>query len=144
MSKLGNPRRRRSARFRKFVLEVLRILEGLDGTAYSVSIDKRTITHEMRLSTTMPLQLQVLVDHFIEECQAESGTGMIVSDWSTKGLDSHANKCISSYVASRRLDHHPGVYYTDSASSHGNSSGRSDCRDSATGSRRRRRYAEAR
>ena len=118
MSKMGDPRRRKSAKFRDFVLEVLSILDRLDGTVYSVSIDKRAITHDMKLSTTMPLQLQVLIDHFTEECRTESSTGMIVSDWSTRGLDSHANRCVSSYVASRRLNHHPGVYYTDSASSH--------------------------
>lgn len=113
------PRRwRRSTRYRNFVDEVLRILGTLDCTVYSVSIEKRNMAHQMKLSTTMPLQLQVLIRHFTRECEAEGATGMIVSDWSNQGLDSHANKCVASFVVSRHLSHHPGVYYTDSAVSH--------------------------
>lgn len=117
-SKLNRRRGRQSVRYRRFVDEVLRILGALDCTVYSVSIDKRNMVHEMELSATMPLQLQVLIGHFTYECEGEGSTGMIVSDWSEQGLDSHANKCVVSFVVSRRLNHHPGVYYTDSAASH--------------------------
>ena len=117
-SKMNGRRRRRTIRFQRFVDEVLRILGSLDCTVYSVSMDKRNMAHVMELSATMPLQLQVLIGHFTYECEAEGGTGMIVSDWSEQGLDSHANKCVASFVITRRLNHHPGVYYTDSAASH--------------------------
>ena len=117
-SKMMRRRRLRSTRYRNFVDEVLRILGTLDCTVYSVSIEKRNMAHQMKLSTTMPLQLQVLIRHFARECEAEGGTGMIVSDWSNQGLDSHANNCVASFVVSRHLNHHPGVYYTDSAASH--------------------------
>ncbi len=116
-TKLNSPRHRKQQRYRQFLEEILRILGSLDCTVYSVSIDKRNMVHQMGHSVTMPLQLQVLIGHFTQECESEGGLGMIVSDWSEQGLDSHANRCVASFVVTRRLNHHPGIYYTDSATS---------------------------
>ncbi len=72
----------------------------------------------MTLNTTLPLQFQALVEHFAAECTAMRETGLIVSDWSTHRLDSHASRCVASFVISRRLPLHPSVYYASSLSSH--------------------------
>lgn len=64
----------------------------------------------------MPLQLQALVEHFDAECKAMDRIGMIVADWSAHHHDQHASRCVASFVGSRALQVHPGVYY---ASSHG-------------------------
>lgn len=72
------------------------------------------MNHQMGLSQTMPLQLQVLVEHFEVECRFHDETGMIVADWSSHHADQHASNCVASFVASRKLNIHPSVYYASS------------------------------
>ncbi len=107
-----NPWKRRKNR--DFAAELVRIVAGLDGTFYSVSIEKARMNHPMNLAQTMPLQLQALVEHFAVECQHRTETGMIVADWSSHHADNHASACVASFVASRRLQIHPSVYYGSS------------------------------
>ena len=103
---------------RRFLAEVMRILVDLDCTVYSVSIDKRRLMHSMGLRTTVPLQIQALVEHFSAECATRHEAGLIVSDWSNHGLDAHASRSVGSFVVSRRLPLHPTVYYANSLTSH--------------------------
>ena len=103
---------------RLFLAEVMRILGELDCTVYTVSINKRRLIHTMELRTTVPLQLQGLVEHFSVECATRHETGLIVSDWSNHELDAHASRSVGSFVISRRLPLHPTVYYANSLSSH--------------------------
>ncbi len=107
-----NPWKRRKNR--DFVDETIRIVEQAGGTVYTVSIDKRRMHHPMTLNTTMPLQLQALVEHFAVECAEHRETGLIVSDWSSHHHDAHASKCVGSFITSRRLPLHPSVYYANS------------------------------
>lgn len=110
-----NPWRRRKNR--TFCNEVVRLLRTAGATSYSVTLDKRQMHHPMTLATSMPLQLQALVEHFDAECKAMDRMGMIVADWSAHHHDQHASRCVASFVGSRSLQVHPSVYY---ASSHGN------------------------
>ena len=112
------PNKLRRSKNRRFLGEVMRTLSDLDCTAYTVSIDKSRMHHDLALTTTMPLQLQALAEHFAVECAARDETGLIVSDWSSHDLDAHASKCVASFVSARDLPLHPGVYYADSLSSH--------------------------
>ena len=48
------------------------------------------------------------------ECAHHGETGLIVSDWSGYGLDTHVSQCVASFVLSRRLPLHPSVYYASS------------------------------
>lgn len=107
-----NPWRR--ANNRKFVAELSGIVRGLGGTMCSVTINKSRMKHPMTLATTMPLQLQALVEHFDAECRTLGRIGMVVADWSSHQYDQHASKCVASYVATRRLGIHPNVYYASS------------------------------
>ena len=107
-----NPWRRRKNR--DFVDEATRIIRESGGTVYTVSINKRRMHHPMTLKTTMPLQLQALVEHFAIECAEHRETGLIVSDWSNHHDNAHASKCVGSFVTSRRLPLHPSVYYANS------------------------------
>ena len=107
-----NPWKRRKNR--DFVAEAIRIVQETGGTVYTVSIDKRRMHHPMTLETTMPLQLQALVEHFTVECANYLETGLIVSDWSNHRHDAHASKCVASFITSRRLPLHPSVYYANS------------------------------
>lgn len=107
-----NPWNRRKNR--EFVAEVASILGQLDCTVYAASIDKARMYHQMGLRTTTPLLLQGLAEHFAVECAYHDGTGLVVSDWSTHALDAHASGCVASFVASRRLQLHPSVYYANS------------------------------
>ncbi len=109
-----NPWKR--AKNRKFCAEVIRLLKTMGTTCYSVTLDKTKLHHPMTLATSMPLQLQALVEHFDAECKAMDRIGMIVADWSAHHHDQHASRCVASFVGSRALQVHPGVYY---ASSHG-------------------------
>ena len=108
----------RRSKNNRFLSEVVRILRELDCTVYTVSINKARMHHAMTLKTTMPLQLQALVEHFSVECRTRDETGIIVSDWSSHDLDAHASKCVSSFVVTRRLPLHPSVYYANSLNSH--------------------------
>lgn len=103
---------------RAFVTEIMRILGQLDCTVYTVSIDKRRLHHHMTLARTMPLQFQVLVEHFSVECRVRNETGLIVSDWSNHALDAHASQCVATFVISRHLPMHPSIYYANSKTSH--------------------------
>ncbi|MDZ7678487.1 MAG: hypothetical protein U5K29_08035 [Acidimicrobiales bacterium] len=102
---------------RNFAHELARIVSDLGGTFYAATITKANLHHPMTLATTMPLQLQCLVEHFEVECRATNSLGMVIADWSTHQFDQHASRCVASFAASRKLRVHPGVYY---ASSHGN------------------------
>jgi len=112
----SNPWKRRKNR--DLVDEILRLVQVARGTVYTVSIDKRRMHHRMTLKTTMPLQLQALVEHFAVECADYRATGLIVSDWSSHYHDAHASKCAGSSITSRRLPLHPGVYYANSLTTH--------------------------
>ena len=107
-----NPWNRRKNR--DFAEELVRIVSTAGGTAYSVTIDKSKMIHAMTLAQTMPLMLQALIEHFEAECRHHGETGMIVADWSSHHADQHASRCVASYVASRRLELHPSVYYASS------------------------------
>jgi hypothetical protein len=107
-----NPWKRRKNR--DFATELVRIVDSLHGTIYSVSIDKSKMVHPMTLAQTTPLQLQVLIEHFELECRHLGETGMIVADWSSHHADQHASSCVASFVASRKLNLHPSVYYASS------------------------------
>lgn len=110
-----NPWRR--AKNRVFVAEVERLLRTSGATVFSATIVKARMNHAMTLATTMPLELQVLVEHFDAECRALGRTGMVVTDWSSHQHDQHASQCVASFAASQKLAIHPCVYY---ASSHSN------------------------
>lgn len=112
------PNRWKRSKNRQFLTEVVRIISQLQCTVYAVSIDKSRMYHPMTLDTTMPLQLQILVEHFAVECTAHAEMGLIVSDWSSRRLDAHASGSVGSFVISRRLPLHPTVYYANSLSSH--------------------------
>jgi hypothetical protein len=99
---------------RDFAEELVRIVAELGGTAYSVTIDKSKMINPMSLTQTMPLMLHGLVEHFEAECRYHSETGLIVADWSSHQADQHASRSVASYVASRRFDLHPSVYYASS------------------------------
>jgi hypothetical protein len=109
-----NPWKR--AKNRRFCEEIVRLLGTSGATTYSVTIDKTVMKHAMTLSTSMPLQMQILAEHFAAECQALGRTGMLISDWSGHQHDQHASQCVASFVASYRLPLHPGVYYGSSHS----------------------------
>jgi hypothetical protein len=102
---------------RQFVYELTRIVRDLGGTAYAATIVKVRMKHPMTLSTTMPLQLQCLVEHFAAECQRLNAMGVVVADWSSHQFDQHASRCVASFAAARKLPIHPCIYY---ASSHSN------------------------
>lgn len=107
----------RRRKTKRFVQELIRIATTVDVSVYSATISKTRMIQALTLTTTMPLQLQRLVEHFDAECRTLGRMGMIVSDWSTHNLDQHASKCVGSYVRSRNIAMHPCIYY---ASSHGN------------------------
>lgn len=112
-----NPWKR--AKNRAFVNEIDRLLRTMGGTAFSATIVKANMHHPMTLATTMPLQLQVLVEHFDAECRGLGRTGMVVADWSSHHYDQHASQCVASFAASRKLAIHPCVYYASSHSNEG-------------------------
>jgi len=107
-----NPWNRRSNR--DFAFELVRVVASLDGTVYSVGIDKSKMKHAMALDQTMPFQLLAFIEHFEVECRHRHETGMLVADWWSHQADQHASSCVASFVASRKLAIHPSVYYASS------------------------------
>ena len=61
---LLTPKAWRNRRNQALVLEVVRILGGLDCTVYTASIDKARMHHSMATKASMPMQLHRLVEHF--------------------------------------------------------------------------------
>lgn len=116
-SEIVKPNPWRRAKNRNFCFEAIRILNEMGATVFSCTIDKTKLNHPMTLKTTMPLQLQVLVEHFEAECSALNSTGVVVADWSSHQHDQHASQCVASFVGSLKLQIHPCVYY---AASHSN------------------------
>lgn len=110
-----NPWKRRKNR--AFCTEVVDLIKTAGGTCFAATIVKARMNHPMALSTTMPLQLQILVEHFDAECRVLRRMGMVIADWSSHQHDQHASQCVASFAASRKLAIHPSVYY---ASSHAN------------------------
>ena len=97
--------------------EIVGILQGLDCTVYTASISKGRMHHQMTQRTTMPLQLQALIEHFAVECAQQLSVGAIIMDRSNHPIDAHASHCAASYVVSLDLPLHPTVYYADSVTS---------------------------
>ena len=97
--------------------EIISILRGLGCTVYTASISKARMHHRMTQRTTMPLQLQALIEHFAVECAVHLAVGAIVMDRSNHPIDAHASHCAASYVVSQDLPLHPTVYYADSVTS---------------------------
>lgn len=118
-SMLVKPNPWKRATNRRFCDEVARILGSIGATVFSTTLDKSRLKHPMALTTSMPLQLQSLVEHFDVECKAMSRVGMVVSDWSNHFLDQHASQCVASFAAAKRLAVHPAVYYASSQASEG-------------------------
>ena len=116
-SRIIKPNPWKRSRNRKFCAEVARLIEMAGGTCFAVAIAKARMKHPMTLKTTMPLQLQALIEHFDAECRSIGRIGMVVADWSSHQHDQHASRCVASFAASRKLAVHPCVYY---ASSHAN------------------------
>lgn len=112
-----NPWKR--AKNRHFCDEMVRLLRAMEATTYAATIDKSRMNHAMTLATSMPLQLQILAEHFAAECQELGRTGILISDWSGHQHDQHASRCVASFVASCHLPLHPAVYYGSSHSVEG-------------------------
>ena len=98
--------------------EVVDILRGLDCTVYTASISKARMNHPMTQRTTMPLQIQALIEHFAVECTQHLSVGAIIMDRSNHTIDAHASHCAASFIVSLGLPLHPTVYYADSVTSH--------------------------
>lgn len=111
------PNRWNRSKNRALVAEVVRILRGLGCTTYTAAITKSRMKHPMSQRTTMPLQVQCLVEHFAVECSLYGEVGVVVMDRSEQALDSHTSRCAASYIASQGLSLHPGVYFADSVAS---------------------------
>ena len=111
------PNRWNRSKNRALAAEVVRILRGLGCTTYSAVITKAQMKHPMSQHTTMPLQIQCLVEHFAVECNLHGEVGVVVMDRSEQSLDAHTSRCAASYIASEGLPLHPGVYYADSVAS---------------------------
>lgn len=107
----------RNRRNRALVLEVIRILGGLDCTVYTASINKAKMHHSMATKTSLPMQLHRLVEHFAVECAHRNEIGIVVMDRSENRLDAHASHCVASYVTTKNLPLHPVVHYVDSMTS---------------------------
>ena len=114
---LLTPRGWRNRRNRALVLEIVRILGGLDCTVYTASIDKARMHHSMATRTSLPMQLHRLVEHFAVECAHHKEIGIVVMDRSDYRLDAHASHRVASYVTSKNLPLHPVVHYVDSMTS---------------------------
>ena len=110
-----NPWRR--SKNRRFVAEVLRIIDGLDCTVYTAGIDKSRLKHSMALGTALPLQAQVLAEHFSVECDLENSIGIVVVDRSSHHLDAHTSSSVASFIATNKLPLHRGLYFAASHTS---------------------------
>lgn len=102
---------------RALAAEVVRIMRRLGCTTYTAAIVKSRMKHAMSQHTTMPLQVQCLMEHFAVECNLHGEVGAVVMDRSDQALDAHTSRCAASYIASQGLPLHPGVYYADSIAS---------------------------
>ena len=111
------PNRWNRSKNRALVAEVVRILRRLGCTTYTATIAKSRMKHAMSQHTTMPLQIQCLVEHFAVECNLHGEVGAVVMDRSDQALDAHASRCAAGYISSQGLPLHPGVYYADSVAS---------------------------
>lgn len=107
-------RRRRN---RDLMLEVVRILQGLDCTTYTASINKSRLQREILMKKSLPMQIQRIVEHFAVECAHLREIGLVVMDRSSDRLDAHTSHCVASDVTSRNLPLHPVVHYVDSMTS---------------------------
>ena len=114
---LLTPKGWRNRKNRALVLEVIRILGDLDCTTYTASIDKTKMNHSMATKTSLPMQMQRLIEHFAVECAHRSEIGLVVMDRSDNRLDAHTSHCVASYVTSKKLPLHPVVHYVDSMAS---------------------------
>ena len=114
---LLTPKGWRNRKNQALVLEVIRILGGLDCTTYTASINKAKMHHSMATKTSLPMQMQRLVEHFAVECAYRGEIGLVVMDRSDNRLDAHASHCVASYVTSKNLPLHPVVHYVDSMTS---------------------------
>src|SRR5262249_29055517 len=110
----SNPWKR--AKNRNFCAEIVRLLRVMGATTYAATIDKARMNHPMTLATSMPLQLQLIAEHFAPKGKTLTRTGMIVADWSGPQPDQHPSQCVASFVASCGLPLHPAVYYGSSHS----------------------------
>jgi AAA-like domain/Protein of unknown function (DUF3800) len=115
-ARLIKPNVWRRAKNRGFCEELLRLLGTMGATVYSATILKSRMNHPLTLAVTMPLQLQILAEHFDAECRALDRVGVIVADWSSHEHDQHASRCVASFVVSGSLVLHPAVYYASSHS----------------------------
>lgn len=104
---------------RAFAEEIVDIVHGLGGTFYSACIDKRRLRSPMKNETAVPMLLQALAEHYSVECDHRGAVGIIVSDRSNSWLDNHASMCMASFVASRKLPLHRGIYFAGSHTSEG-------------------------
>lgn len=116
-SVLLTPRGWRNRKNRALVLEAVQILEGLDCTVYTASIDKARMHHSMATKASLPMQMQRLVEHFAVECLHRKEIGLVVMDRSEQRQDAHVSHCVASYVTSKNLPLHPVVHYVDSMTS---------------------------
>ena len=114
---LLTPNAWRRRKNRDLVLEIHRILQSLDCGTYTASIDKAKLIHSIPMRTSLPMQMQRLVEHFAVECEHRREIGLVVMDRSSDSLDAHTSRCVASFVTSRRLPLHPVVHYVDSTTS---------------------------
>ena len=108
---------RRRTRHEQFINELIRVLSQWNCTVYTVSITKSRMHHEIGAKVTMPLQMQVLAEHFAVECSSFGEMGMLVSDWSNHSLDSHVSRHLARFMNEATLPIHPCLYFADSLGS---------------------------
>ncbi len=73
--------------------------------------------HTMVTKTSLPMQIQRIVEHFAVECSHRSDIGLVIMDRSSDRLDAHTSHCVASYKASNGLPLHPVVHNVDSVTS---------------------------
>ena len=92
------------AKNRNLCFELVEILKRNNCYVYSVSIDKAKATGDLDANKFVPLMIQRLAARFHDQVRSEGSTGMIVLDWSTHQLDEHVTRCVSSMVATQKLN----------------------------------------